>query len=110
MADVCPSQGYNWLYPSPLTLNRQMADTGCDFCAVRKFGFFSLNEMSGHLIEEPLSSLNDESNHREINVGDEKTIYGVVLIALANAKANETNIYMKIVHLAFPYPTKLGIV
>jgi hypothetical protein len=25
-----------------LTLNRQMADTGRDFCAVRKFGFFPL--------------------------------------------------------------------
>ena len=40
MADVCPSQDDNWLYPSPFTLNRQMADTGRDFCAERKFGFF----------------------------------------------------------------------
>ena len=37
---VSPSQGDNWLYPSPLTLNRQMADTGRDFCAERQFGFF----------------------------------------------------------------------
>ena len=45
-----------------------------------------------------------------IFVGDEKPIYGVVLIALAKAKANEVTISMKIVPLAFPYPTKLGIV
>ena len=31
MADVCPSQGDNWLYPSPLTLNV--------IFAVRKFVF-----------------------------------------------------------------------
>ena len=45
-----------------------------------------------------------------IFVGNEKPIYVVVLIALAKAKANEVTISMKIVPLAFPYPTKLGIV
>ena len=37
-----------------------------------------------------------------ICVGDEKPIYGVVIIVLAKAKANETTISMKIVPFAFP--------
>ena len=39
--DVCLSQGDNWLYPSPLTHNRQMADTGRDFSAKQKFVFLN---------------------------------------------------------------------
>ena len=50
---VCQCQGQqlshsskktNWLYTYPLTLKRQLAAQGRDFCTVRKFGFF-LNDL-----------------------------------------------------------------
>ena len=40
-ADICPLQDDYGIYPYPLTLQRQLAVQGRDFCAERKLVFFS---------------------------------------------------------------------
>ena len=39
-ADICPLQDDYGIYPYPLTLQRQLAVQGRDFCAERKLVFF----------------------------------------------------------------------
>lgn len=42
-ADICPLQDDYGIYPYPLTLQRQLAVQGRDFCAERKLVFFFVN-------------------------------------------------------------------